>query len=322
MSYTRSAIITGGTLNLGYWAALELARLHPDWLIVVCSRSDREQAAGKINKNLRQSNVIFLPLDLADSKSIRAFASDWQSKKYPPIQALLLNAALQFPDNKMTVTDEGLEATFAITHVGHALLFHLLYHHLAQDARVVVTASGVHDPAQKSGLPDATYTTAEELAHPPPEFANGPGTQHYTNAKLANIMWVYALHKRLSVKNPGRGITINAFDPGLMPGSGLARAYGPIFRFAWYKIMPRVTPLLRLVFTPNIHKPSESGASLAHLAGSDEMARVSGKYFEGRKEINSSQQTYDTNKQEDLWQWTVRYCAQDEAEVARFDHLD
>lgn len=49
------------------------------------------------------------------------------------------------------------------------------------------------------------------------------------------------------------------------------------------------------------------------------MASVSGKYFEGRKEIKSSQLSYNTANHDDLWQWTVKHCAQDDAEAARFE---
>ncbi|KFY42150.1 hypothetical protein V494_02560 [Pseudogymnoascus sp. VKM F-4513 (FW-928)] len=314
---TRSAIITGGTINLGYHAALEIARQHPDWLVVLCSRSNREHAAESINKTLKQTNTIFLPLDLSDTKKVRAFATEWSSKSRPPIQALLLNAALQFP-NEMVLTPEGIESTFAISHVGHALLFHLLVPYLAPNARIVVTSSGTHDPTMKSGLPDANYVSAEQLAHPPPAISKEAGTQHYTNSKLANIMWTYALHQRLHERVAECGLTVNAFDPGLMPGSGLAREYGPVFRFAWHKVMPKMTPVLRVLFTPNIHKPSESGALLARCAISDKLAGVSGKYFEGEKEIKSSSASYDEKKWDDLWEWTVKYCAQDETEVARF----
>ncbi|KAI1288061.1 dehydrogenase/reductase [Xylaria venustula] len=320
MTYIRSAIITGGTQNLGYHVALNIARQHPDWLVVVCSRSDREHAADSINNTLKQNNTIFMPLDLSDSKSVRSFAQEWSTGNHPPIQALCLNAALQFPD-KIVYTPEGIEATFAITHVGHALLFHLLFPLLASNARIVVTSSGTHDPAQHSGLPDAIYTTAEELAHPPPAIANGPGRRHYANAKLANILWTYALHKRLSEKVPDRGISVNAFDPGLMPGTGLAREASAIERFAWDKVLPKITPILRKVYTDNIHKPSESAASLARLAISPETAGISGKYFEGRKEIPSSKDSYDEKKIEDLWHWTVNYCAQDEAEAVRFENF-
>ncbi|RWA07045.1 hypothetical protein EKO27_g8066 [Xylaria grammica] len=318
MAYTRSAIVTGGTQNLGYHAALDIARQHPDWLVVVCSRSDREHAADSINEALKQSNTIFISLDLSDSKSVRNFAKDWVAKNYPPIQALCLNAALQFP-GQIVYTAEGIEATFAITHVGHALLFHLLCPHIASKARVVITASGVHDPANYSGLPPAVYTTGEELAHPPPAIANGPGQGHYSNAKLANILWTYALHKRLRQRIPDRGVAVNAFDPGLMPGTGLAREYSAPMRFLWHKVFPKITPILKTVYGGNIHKPSDSAASLAWLAVSNETDGISGKYFEGKKEIPSSKDSYDETKIDDLWRWTLQYCAQDDTEAARFE---
>ncbi|KAI1176482.1 dehydrogenase/reductase [Nemania sp. FL0916] len=319
MSYTRSALITGGTLNLGYHVALTLARQHPDWLIVISSRSDRLDAATKINSLLSQKNVTFIPLDLSSPENVRSFAESWSGNKYPPIQALCLNAALQFP-NETVYTPEGIEATFAITHVGHALLFHLLSPHLAPAARIVVTSSGVHDPATKSGLPDAVYTSAENLAHPPPEIANGDGRRHYANAKLANVLWTYALSKRLREKVPDRGISVNAFDPGLMPGTGLAREYSALARFLWERIMPRVIPLLRVLMgTRNIHRPEESAARLARLVEGGDGMGVEEKYFEGGREIRSSVDSYDEEKSEDLWEWTVKYCARDEEEEKRFE---
>ncbi|KAI2603416.1 dehydrogenase/reductase [Hypoxylon fragiforme] len=316
MSYTRSAIVTGGTINLGFHAATEIARQHPDWLIVISSRSNREHAASKINQLLKQNNTIFLPIDLADPNSVRTFSKNWTSKNHPPIQALLLNAGLQFP-GKLTTTPEGIESTFAINHIGHALLFHLLCPHLAPHARVVLTSSGTHDPAMKSGLPDALYTSAEDLAHPPPSIANGDGRRHYANSKLANILWTYAAHRRLGQSVPDRGVVVAAFDPGLMPGTGLAREYPPLMNFLWWKVLPRVVPVLKCVYTENIHTPGESGASLAWLATMEEGG--GGKYFEGRKEIMSSEGSYDEKKQDDLWSWTVRHVARDEAEVERFE---
>jgi len=34
------------------------------------------------------------------------------------------------------------------------------------------------------------------------------------------------------------GVTVNAVDPGMMPGSGLARDYPPLRRFAWRYVLP------------------------------------------------------------------------------------
>ncbi|RYP72449.1 hypothetical protein DL771_004244 [Monosporascus sp. 5C6A] len=87
---------------------------------------------------------------------------------------------LRFPGDT-TRTRDGLEATLGINQVGHALLFHLLASRLAPGgARVVLTSSGTHDPAQKSGLPDAEYDAAEELAL--------SERQRYATSKVVNLL--------------------------------------------------------------------------------------------------------------------------------------
>jgi NAD(P)-dependent dehydrogenase (short-subunit alcohol dehydrogenase family) len=316
MTLSRSVIVTGGTVGLGYQAALNIAKAHPDYLVVLSSRSDSNHAADAINRALGQKNTIYIPLDLSNLSNVREYAKQWDVKSYPPIQSLLLNATLQFP-GALTKTPSGLEATFAISHVGHALLFHLLHPYLAERARIVVTSSGVHDPAQKSGLPDAIYTSAEDLAHPPPSMVDVPGRQRYASSKLANVLWTYALSQRLE----GRSITVTAMDPGMMPGTHLAREGNGIERFLWYRVLPRILPLLRMLVNPNIHTPAESGAALARLAMGADVEGVSGKYFEGLREIPSSKDSYVREKQDDLWQWTVNHVAQSLEEASRFNEL-
>lgn len=266
--------------------------------------------------------MTFLSLDLADSDNVRRFAYGFASKGYPPIQALLLNAGLQFPA-EMQKTVAGIESTFAINHVGHALLFHLLCPHLAQNARVILTSSGTHDPKQKTGLPDAVYNNAEDLAYPPPASVKNPeGRQRYSTSKLCNILWAYALANRLKERVPDRGITATAFDPGLMPGTGLAREYNAVAQFVWNKILPLAIPVLRVAITPNVHKTQEFGASLARLAVGADVHGITGEYYEGKKAIPSSKESYDVKKQDDLWQWTIKYLANGDAKLeAQFESL-
>lgn len=319
MTYKYSIIITGGTLNLGYHTALQIAKQHPDYLVVLASRTDKDHSAQLINKTLHQENTIFIQLDLSSTKSVRNFAEKWPvDSSKPQIKALVLNAGLQFPAGLVT-TPEGLEATFAIAHVGHALLFFLLYPYLAADSRVIFTSSGTHDPAQKSGMPEPEYHTAEELAHPPKSAIDIPGRKRYTTAKLCNVLFTYALARKLAERAPERHITVTAMDPGLMPGTGLAREANRFENWLWNSVLPHLLGLLRLLVTKNTHTPAESGAALARLAVGADVEGTTGKYFEGLKEIRSSVDSYDEGKQEDLWNWTVRYLAKDDQERARFE---
>jgi NAD(P)-dependent dehydrogenase (short-subunit alcohol dehydrogenase family) len=314
-----SILITGGTAGMGYHCATALARQFPNHRIVIASRSNTDNASDRINKALNQNNVEYIRLDLGSLAEVRAFVKTWAERNFAPIEYLLLNAGLQFP-GEPEYTVDGIEKTFAINHVGHALLFYLLVPHIAHTARIVITSSGTHDPAQKTGMPDAIYNTAEELAHPSGESLKYPGRQRYPTSKLANMLWGYALEERFKKLRDTnvRNWTVVSFDPGLMPGTGLVRAGNAIERFVWFTLLPKILPLLRLVMYPNIHTPAESGGALAWVAASDEVKGTTGVYYEGKKEIKSSELSYNKDKQEDLWEWTVHNIATNPEEVELF----
>ncbi|MFY0573187.1 hypothetical protein ACN28S_01405 [Cystobacter fuscus] len=72
-------------------------------------------------------------------------------------------------------------------------------------------------------------------------------------------------------------------------------------RFAWLQILPRIIPLLRRLLLPNIHTTEESGTALAHLVHAPALEGTTGKYFEGMREIRSSEASYDVMRGGDLW---------------------
>lgn len=125
MSYINTVLLTGGTSGLGYYAALNIAQKHPDYLVIITGRSDPDSSAQKINTKLSQKNVVFLPLDLSSLATVRTFAESWLSNHYPPIISLILNAGTQFI-GPMETNEDDYEKTFIINHLGHALLFNLL----------------------------------------------------------------------------------------------------------------------------------------------------------------------------------------------------
>jgi len=317
---SRTILITGGTSGLGYQCALDIARQRADDLVIIASRSNQDNAAASINDTLHQTNVSYIPLDLSSLAKVREFVTSYSSKSYPPIAALVMNAGLQFP-NGVSYTGDGVEKTFAINHVGHALLFYLLRPHLTPNARIVITASGTHDPTQKTGLPDAKYTSAEELAHPTTESAKNNGRQRYATSKLCNVMWTYALHDHITKAAPEKKWTVTVFDPGFMPGTGLARDAGAGMQFVFTKVLPHCIWLLQHLLNPNVHSPKESGKALAWLAVGKEVEGESGKYFEGMRQIKSSVESYEIEKQRDLWEWTAKFVAMDEGEARAFEKL-
>ncbi|GAM88493.1 hypothetical protein ANO11243_065260 [Dothideomycetidae sp. 11243] len=321
--YKSTILVTGGTIGIGYEATLAIAAERPDSRIVICSRTDPDSAAVSINNRLRQSNVVFMPVDLSSMDSVRAFSKSLV-KAYPaPISALVLNAGIQLASGVKHSVD-GVESTFAVNHVGQALLLFLLAPHLAADARVIVVASGVHfqPDEMRTGMPAAKYTSAEVFAHPQPDAKNAerPGARRYCESKLANVLWTYAVARRFG--ELGRGWTINAYDPGLVPGTGLARDYPAFLQLAWKYLMPYLLPLLRILAgNKHINTAPVAGKAMAHVALSKEVRGVTGKYFEGAKECKSGRASYNVEHQEDLWRWTVDFVARDANEKATFERF-
>jgi NAD(P)-dependent dehydrogenase (short-subunit alcohol dehydrogenase family) len=226
------------------------------------------------------------------------------SGELPPLHAVVCNAGVN-PGTGKTVTVDGFESTFGVNHLGHFLLINELLPALKPPARVVVVASGVHDPAQKTGVPAPAWNDPGALSrgHLGPAAASdkpfASGQRRYSTSKLANVYFTYALARRLPP-----GVTANAFDPGLMPATDLMREAPAQFQFILTQVLPRVIPLLRL-YSPNVHTTRESGEALARLVTDPDLAATTGRYFEGGREIRSSDESYNDGRAEELWNASV-----------------
>ena len=229
---TKTFIITGGNTGLGFQCASALSADRSNVVVLGCRDVTlAEAAAEKLRLKGRQVEV--LPLDLADQSSIHSFVDKFRARAFPPLAGLVCNAGGQSVAAP-TRTAEGYKTTFAVNHLGHYLLARLLLPDLAPGARITFVASNVHDPKQKTGMPAPRYETAETLAH---DFKSGAdaGKRRYTTSKLCNVYTTYELARHLAASTDQRlqSIRINAFDPGMMPGTGLAHTYPPVIRFAW-----------------------------------------------------------------------------------------
>jgi len=307
--YPQTVVITGGNSGLGYECAKTLlSASDATWHVILACR-DANRAQGAVDQLTADVAAAgrgeAMSLDLASLASIRAFAADLTNmlsvKVIPPLHAIVCNAGVN-PGPTLSTTADGFESTFGVNHLGHFLLVNELLPALQRPGRVVVVASGVHDPAQKAGVPlpawnDPSALARGELGAAAASDRSLPaGQRRYSTSKLANIYFTYALARRLP-----EGVTANAFDPGLMPGTGLFRNTPAPFRFIMNKVMPHAIPLLRRVYSPNIHTPQESGAALAHLVDDPELAAITGGYFEGRRQIRSSDESYSDERAEELW---------------------
>ena len=126
------------------------------------------------------------------------------------------------------------------------------------------------------------------------------GQRRYSTSKLCNVLTTYALHERLVDKT----IRVNAFDPGLTPGTGLAKSYPIPLRFAWNYIMP-----VMRYFRKHMNAPATSGSRLANLAFGEELRPLSGIYYSGGKVTKSSSDSYNKDYQAELWKSSIELTA-------------
>lgn len=303
-----TALVTGGNSGIGLECARELARR--GWRVVIASR-DREASAAAVERIRRESGnsaVEERGLDLASLAGVRTFVADLEGSDLP-LRALVCNAGLQVTRG-LQRSAEGHELTFAVNHLGHFLLVNLLLRRLAAHgpARVVVVASGVHDPKNRTGMPKASVTDVRSLA-----TANGEydGRLAYVHSKLCNVWFTYELARRLAGTGLGTGeraVTVNAFDPGLVPGSRLARDYPAALQWLWHNVGPGLARVLSPAL-PGINPANKAGAALARLAADASLAGTTGKYFSSLtrwRDSPSSEASYDVGHARALWEESVR----------------
>jgi light-dependent protochlorophyllide reductase len=296
----QTAIVTGGNGGLGYKCARAIAAAGPQWHVIIASRdyAKSTEAVSSIIAETRNSGVAAMELNLGSLNSVRRFGVDFAARTLPPIGAIVCNAAIQVISG-ITYNDDGYETTFAVNHLGHFLLVNLLLRHLNNRGRIVVVSSGTHNPDQFTGMPKPDYRDAISVAKP--ELGTDPsnaGRRAYTTSKLCNVMFTYELSRRLKAEGHDK-ICANAFDPGLMPGTGLARDYRPFQKFVWNFALPA------LRFIPGVNSTSKSGVDLARLVLDSGLEGVSGKYFVGRRAVPSSKESYDERKAAELWESSV-----------------
>jgi NAD(P)-dependent dehydrogenase (short-subunit alcohol dehydrogenase family) len=180
--------------------------------------------------------------------------------RFQRLEVLINNAGVFL--QRRRESREGLELTLAVNHLAHFLLTLELLDLLKTGApsRIVVVSSMTHS---SGGL------DLDDL-----QMHRGyDGYRAYSRSKLANLLFAYALARRLE----GTGVTVNALHPGVI-----------------------ATKLLHASFSGG--SPVETGAETpVYLATAPEIRGVSGRYFVGRREARSSPDSHDRDLQERLW---------------------
>jgi NAD(P)-dependent dehydrogenase (short-subunit alcohol dehydrogenase family) len=127
--------------------------------------------------------------------------------------------------------------------------------------------------------------------------ADYDGRLQYANSKLANILFAYALAKKLK----GSKVTANAVNPGGV-ATNFARNNGLKH---WLK--HRVYYLAK----GELLSPGKGAETVVELASSPDVEGFTSGYYVGKKEQRSAEISYDSVLQEQLWAKSVALSGTD-----------
>ena len=198
----RRVLITGANSGIGWEAALELARRGAELILPARTEAKADDAIARIRAQVPNAAIIPEILDLADLKSVHAFAKR-VAEMFPgqSLDLLINNAGVMaVPTRELTV--DGYERQFATNYLGPFALTALLFWSIKPQpgSRIVTLSSGVSNQGKI------------EFDNLQSERRYSPMFGAYSQSKLADLIFQQELQRRLTAM--GSPILSTGAHPG------------------------------------------------------------------------------------------------------------
>ena len=260
-------LITGSTDGIGKQTAFDLAEIGATIIIHGRDHERTKNVASEIKESTDNPSIDFFVADLSSLQEVKNF-SDQIHEKYDRLDVLINNAGVYMRQRELS--KDGFEMTFAVNHLSHFLLTHLLLDLIKEPAhsRIINVASMAH---------------AHEM-----DFDNLQGEKFfdgytaYSLSKLCNIIFTYELARRLEATS----IKVNCLHPGVIK-----------------------TKLLRTGWGLGGGSLSSGSKTSVYLASSPEVEEVTGRYYANSRPANSAKVSHDPFVQNKLWQMSEMLIA-------------
>ncbi|MDX2381317.1 MAG: oxidoreductase [Acidimicrobiia bacterium] len=179
----RTVVVTGANTGIGFETARVLAA-HGARVLLGCRSEERARLAmDAITDDVPDADLEFVALDQGDLASIEAAAA--QIADEPRLDVLVNNAGIMVPPRELTT--DGFESQFGVNHLGTFALTGRVLGKLGEQegSRVVVTSSLAH-------------RTGKIFFDDIDASASYRAQQRYQQSKLANLLFMYELDRRLT----------------------------------------------------------------------------------------------------------------------------
>jgi NAD(P)-dependent dehydrogenase (short-subunit alcohol dehydrogenase family) len=252
------ALVTGGTAGIGFQTARALAIQGAQVFVTGRDRRRGEDAVADLRREAGHDHVEFVAVDHSLARA-NAQCAQTLSTRTDRLHVLINNAGGS-PSGRR-VTTEGYETTLALNFVGPVTLTQAVMPLLRvpTSARIVNLVSSAHAMWKTDPFEDLQASHRYVMI------------EAYARAKLLNLLWTFALARRLE----GSSLTVNATNPG-MAWTPLTQALTPADVPAWRWFWPVVRWFQRRA------SAEQAARSSILLASSPTLQGISGTYFESR----------------------------------------
>jgi NAD(P)-dependent dehydrogenase (short-subunit alcohol dehydrogenase family) len=275
----KTAIVTGASSGIGTETARVLALAGASVTLAVRSPKAGEEVAAQLRASLPPSagTISVEAIELGDLVSVRAFAKRWLESSRP-LHLLINNAGIMAVPKGTTA--QGFELQVGTNHIGHFALTTALLPVLERSspARIVTLSSALHTRGHGQRLLAALEK--KETQYSP--FGA------YGDSKLANVLFVKALAKRLPP-----GVEAFSIHPGVI-NTNLSRSMG--FQGALFRVLGGL-------FMKSI---PQGAATTVFAATSPTLAGQSGAYLADCAVTPASSEGQDAALAEQVWTLTER----------------
>jgi NAD(P)-dependent dehydrogenase (short-subunit alcohol dehydrogenase family) len=286
----QTVVITGGNTGLGKEAAVKLASLNAETIILCRNPSKAKAAIDEIKMRSGNSKVSSYEIDLSDLESVDKCVAIMKKdgKINNGIDVLMLNAGVMaIPERE--VTAQNFEKHMGINHLSHFALTAKLFPFVEKSktgGRIVTVSSSAHLLGK---LDQSDLLLAKEGAYQP--------WPAYGNSKLANILFCRALASKLQAAKS------NVIATVCHPGA--CRTELGRYIFDPDSIPKFLYPILGVVGSPVLYltkSPLMGAQTQIYLSASKAITtKDNGVFFDNSQPASTSAESQDMN--EAMWLW-------------------